>query len=193
MSDRGATAPFLPLFMAIARAMVVTITMAAVRAAFRLKCPLQLDERGSKTAEHVFDDVIGPDAKNLTPDLGRNMPVAEMPGQPHQLSGIGVSGVDDGLRCGSNDEPGPVIELHAVSIGHCDRCGQIEEDVVALIGDQAESPTMSMVEIQRDRASCTFLRPITGASMDDGPLRHSRHISTRNSVVPSEAPTPARR
>jgi hypothetical protein len=163
--------------------------MAAVRAAFRLKCSLQLDERGSKTAEHVFDDVIGPDAKNLTPDLGGNMPVAEMPGQPHELTRIRVSDVDDKLGRRPNDEPRPVIELHAVSIGHCGRRGQIEKYLVALIRDQADASTMPMIEIESDRANRKFLRPFTGASMEDRPLGQSCHISTRSSVVPWAALT----
>ena len=189
MSDRGATYSGSPLFIVITRAMVVTMAMAAIRAAFRLECRLKLDNRRSEAAEHVFDDVIRSDTKSLTPDLGRHMPVAEMPRESHELTRIRVSDVDDGLRRRSHDEPGPVIELYAVSIAHCDRRWQIEKDLVALIGHQSESPTMPMVEIESDRAGCKFLRPFTGASMNDRPLRHSCHISTRNSVVPWAALT----
>ena len=122
------------------------MAMAAVRTAFWLEGRLKLHNRRSEAAKHLFDDVVRPYAKSLTPDLGRHMPVAEMPRESHELTRIRVSDVDDGLRRRSNDEPRPVIELHAVSIGHRDRCGQIEKYLVALIGDQADAPTMPMVE-----------------------------------------------
>lgn len=163
--------------------------MVAVRAAFWLKRCLKLHKRRSEAAKHLFDDVVRPYAKSLAPDLGRHMPVAEMPRESHQLTRLRVSDVDDGLRRRSNDKPRPVVELHTVSIGHRDRCGQIEKDLIALIGDQAEAPPMPMIEIEGNRPVGKFLRPFTGASMNDRPLRHSSHISTRNSVVPWAALT----
>jgi len=128
--------------------MVVTMTIATVRAAFGLKCSQQLDERGSQTAEHVFDDVIRSNAKSLAAHLGRHMPIPEMPREPRELTRILVGHVDDRFRRRSNDEPRPIIELHAVSIAHCDGSGQIEKDVVALIGNEANPSTMPMVEIE---------------------------------------------
>jgi hypothetical protein len=169
--------------------MVVPMAMAAVRTGLRLEGCLQLRERRSEAAEHLFDDVVRPDAKSLTPDLGRHMPVAEMPRESDELTRFRVSDVDHGLRRRSNDEPRPVLELHAVSIGHWDRYRQIEKHLVALIGDQTEASTMPMVEIESDRADCEFLRPFTGASMNDRPLRHSCHISKGNSAVPWAALT----
>src|SRR5262245_27255115 len=100
-----------------------------------------------------------------------------------------MSDVDEGLDGRSNDEPRPVIELDAVSIGHRDRGGQIQQHLVALIGDQTHTPTMPMIEIERDRTGCEFLRPVTCALMNDCPLRHSSHINTGSSVVPWAAPT----
>jgi hypothetical protein len=143
--------------------------MVAVGAAFGLKSCLERHNRRSQAAKHLFDDVVRADAKSLTPDLGRHMAVAEMPRESHQLTRLRVSDVDDGLRRRSNDEPRPVIELYAVSIGHRDRCGQIEKDLIALIGDQAEALTMPMIEIEGNRSVGTFLRPFTGASMNDRP------------------------
>jgi hypothetical protein len=192
MSDCGRTHPRSRLVIVIARAVVIAMVIAAVRSTFWLERRQTLHERRSEAAQHPFDHVIGPDAKRLTPDLGRHMSVAQMPREPYKLTRIRVSDVDDGFRRCPNDEPRPVIELNAVSIAHCDRRGQIEKDLVALIGDQAYAPTMPVLEIERDRADGKFLRPFAGTSMNDGPRRHSRHISTRNNVVPSEAHTPAR-
>jgi len=161
----------------------------AVRAAFGLKGCAKLHDRRAEAAHHVFDDVIRPNPKRVAADLGRHMTVAEMPRQSHELIRLPVSDVDDRLGRCSNDEPGPVIELHAVSIGDCDRGGQIEKQLVALIGDQADAAPMPMIEIERDRPGCKFLWPFTGASMQDRPLRRRRHVNTESSVVPWAALT----
>src|SRR5262245_62072167 len=98
-----------------------------VRAAFWLKVSVKLQNRRSEAVKHVFDDMIRPNPKSIGANLGRHMTVAEMPRESHELTRLRVSDVDDGLGGRSNHEPRPIIELHAVSIGHCDRGGQIEK------------------------------------------------------------------
>src|SRR5262245_52352627 len=115
--------------------------MVGVRAGFGLKGCLKLHHRRSEAAKHVFDDVIWPNPKSVAADLGRHMTVAEMPRESHELTRLRVSDIDDGLGRRTYDEPRPVIELHTVSIGHCDRGGQIEKYLVSLIGDQTDAPT----------------------------------------------------
>jgi hypothetical protein len=174
--------------MVIARAMRGTV-MVAVRAAFGLKgCP-ELHDRRAEAAKHVFDDVIRPNPKSLAADLGRQMTVAEMPRESYELTRLRVSDIDDGLRRRSDDEPRPVITLHAISIGHCDRSREIEKELVALIGDQADAPAVPMVEIEGDRAGRKFVRPSSSRSMDDRPLRHRTHINTGSSAAPWAALT----
>jgi hypothetical protein len=180
---------------------MVAMGVAAVCAAFGLESRLQRHHRRSEAAKHVFDHMIRSDTKNLTPDLRRHMPVAQMPRESHELTGICVCDVDHGLRCRANDQPPPVLKLQAVSIGHCYRFREIEENLVAVVGDQADTTTMPIVEVEGERPGRQLLRPVTGASMHDGPLRRGvangpistrSHINTKNSVVPSEAPPPGR-
>jgi hypothetical protein len=130
--------------------MMVIMLMAAVSAAFRLKCGLQLDECGSKTAEHVFDDVIRSNAKSIAVQLGRHMPIPEMPREPHELTRIPVGDVDDGFRRRSNDEPTAVLDLQAVSIAHRGRGVQVKKHLVALIGDQADTTAVPIVVIESE-------------------------------------------
>src|SRR5262245_33219994 len=94
------------------------VMMVAVGAAFGLKGGLTPTNRLPKAAKHVFDHGIPPNPKSIAADLGRDMTVAEMPRESHELARLRVSDVDDGLGRRSNDEPRPVVELHAVSIGH---------------------------------------------------------------------------
>src|SRR5262245_26272046 len=97
--------------------------MAVVCAAFGLKGCMKLHHRRSEAAKHGFDDVIRPNPKSVAADLGQHMTVAEMPRESHELTRLRVTDVDNGLGRRSNHKPRPVFELHAVSIGHCDRGG----------------------------------------------------------------------
>jgi len=127
---------------------MVTVLMTAVSAAFGLEGSLQIDEDRSKAAQHVFDDVIWPNAERLTSELGRDMSIAEMPRQTHKLTGIPVGDIDDGLRRRANDEPTAVRDLQAVSIAHRGRGVQVKKHLVALIGDQADSTAVPIVVIE---------------------------------------------
>lgn len=127
---------------------MVTVLMAAVSAAFRLKGRSQLYEGRSKAEQHVFDDVIGPNAERLTSELGRNMSIAEMPRQTHKLTGIPVGDIDDELRRCANDEPTAVLDLQAVSIAHRGRGVQVKKHLVALIRDLADTTAVPIVVIE---------------------------------------------
>jgi hypothetical protein len=127
---------------------MAAVGVAAVCAAFRLESRLSRHHRRSEAAEQVFDDVIWSDAKRLTPDLSRHVSVSQMPRESHELTGIVVRDVDDGLRRGPNDQPSPVLELQAIAIGHCGRSREMEEDLVALVGDHADTTTMPIVEVE---------------------------------------------
>ena len=127
---------------------MVTLLMTAVSAALGLKGRLQLDEDRSKAAQHVFDDVVWPYAERLTSELGWNMSIAEMPRQTHELTDIAMGHIDDGLRRRANDEPTAVLDLQAVSITHRGRGVQVKKNLVALIGDQADTTAVPIVIIE---------------------------------------------
>jgi hypothetical protein len=80
--------------------MDVMVAVAAVSAAFGLERGLHLYKIRSEAMEHILDYVVGPNAKNLVSNLSRHMPVAQMPRKAHQLIGIAMSDLDNGLRRG---------------------------------------------------------------------------------------------
>ena len=65
--------------------------------------------------------------------------------------------------------------------------------LVALIGDQADAPTMPMVKIEGHRTGGKCLRPFTSASMHERPLRHSSHVNTGSNAAPWAALKPVHR
>jgi hypothetical protein len=155
---------------------VMAVSVAAVSTAFRLEGNLRRYKIRSKTPEHLLDHMIGPNAKNPASNFSRQMAVSQMPGKAHQLIGIFMSHFDNKLRSGLNLEPPPIFKLQSVSIGHRDRFREVEEDVFAVIGRQANAAAMARVEIESERSGRFFLRPMPGLPMNRSEMH--RHIST---------------
>jgi len=145
---------------------VVMMTVSAVSAAFRLEPRLHPCEVCCKPKEHVLDHMIGPNAKNLIANFSRQMPISQMPGEAHELGGILVPDFDDKLRGGVDLQQPPVFKLQGISIGHGNRFRKIDKDIFALIRSQANAAAMTSIEIEREGAARSFLRPMSGRVMN---------------------------
>jgi hypothetical protein len=163
MSERLAQTLLVMMFPVI---MVVMMGMATVSTALWLKCCLYLGKICAKAKEHILDHMVGPNAKNVVSNFRRQVPVSQMPRKAHELMGIFVSDFDNQLRSGLNLQPPPIFQLQAISIGHRNRFRKVEKDVFALIRSQANSATMTRVEIESESACCFFLRPVSGGAMN---------------------------
>jgi hypothetical protein len=106
--------------------MAVMVTVTAIGSAFGLKRGLHRYQMSSETTQHVLDHVVGADAKNLFSNFRRQMPISQMPGKAYKLMGILMPDFENKLRSRLNFEPPPVVELQAISIGHCNRFRKVE-------------------------------------------------------------------
>jgi hypothetical protein len=129
-----------------------------------------VDQIRFETMQQILDHAVGPDAKDLAANFGRQMPISQMPGKPHELIGISVPDLDNGLGSRPDLQQSPVFELQRVTIGHRDRFRKLEQDIFALIGGQANAAAMTPVEIESDRACRLFLRPVSGGAMNRGAM-----------------------
>jgi hypothetical protein len=82
--------------------MVVMMGVAAVGAAFGLERSLHLYKVCSEAAEHILDDMVGPNAENLVSNFSRQMAIPKMPGKTHKLIGILMSDFNNKLLSGLN-------------------------------------------------------------------------------------------
>jgi hypothetical protein len=105
---------------------VVRVAVVAIGAALRLEGGLHLHKICSETAEHILNHMVGADAKDLFSNFRRQMPISQMPGKAYKLMGILMPDFDNKLRSRLNFEPPPVVELQAISIGHCNRFRKVE-------------------------------------------------------------------
>jgi hypothetical protein len=155
---------------------MVRVAVVAIGAAFRLEWGLHLPKICSETVEHILNHMIGADAKNLFSNFRRQMSISQMPGKAHKLMGVLMPDLDNKLRGRLNFEPPPVVELQAISIGHCNRFRKVEQDIFALIRSQSNTTAMATIKVEGESASGIFFRPMPGCSMNRSTV--NGHIST---------------
>jgi hypothetical protein len=162
------------------------VAVAGVSAAFGLEGDVHPYKVCSEAKEHILDHVVRPNAKNLVSNFSRQMPISQMPRKARQLVGIFMSDFDNELRRGLNLEPSAIFELQAISVGHRNRLGKVEQDILALIPSQTDAASMPRVEI-KSKGTCRFFRrPIPGESMNRSAMNG---ITVNGSVMRSHSHT----
>ena len=156
--------------------MVVMVTLAVIGSPLGLERGVDPREISAKPAEHVLDHVVGPNSKDLIADFSRQMSVAEMPGQACKLIRIVMPNLDHELGRRPHLEPSSVRELQAVTIGHGDGPGKVEQHIVALISHEANAAAMTGIKIERKNTRGLIARPIPCGAVNGGVLH--RHLST---------------
>jgi hypothetical protein len=142
------------------------VSVPCVSATFGLERDLHPYKMCSEAKEHILDHVVRPNAKNLVSNFSRQMPISQMPREASKVVGVFMPDFNNVLRRSLNLEPSTVFELQTISISHGNRLGKIEQDIFALIPNQANSASMARVEIESERSDSFFRRPISGESMN---------------------------
>jgi hypothetical protein len=146
--------------------MVMMMAVVAVRAAFRLERGLHLHKLSSEAMEHLLDHMVGPNAENLIANFSRQVSISQMPGKAHELMGIFMPDFDNRLRGGLDFQQSPVFKLQRIPIRHRNCFREVQKDIFALIGCQPNAAAVTQVEIERERASRFFLRPVSSGAMN---------------------------
>ena len=93
----------------------VRMAAAGIGAALGVERRLDLDHARSQSFRHRLDHVIAPDAQALRRDLCRQMAVAEVPGEPHQMLRIGPPDLSERLRCRDHLDQPAIVEHQRVA------------------------------------------------------------------------------
>jgi hypothetical protein len=119
-----------------------------IGAALGIERALDLGQAGAKTAQHVLDHMIPADAQTARPDLGRQMPVAQMPSDAGQPIRRGTPDLHQGLRCRHHFDTTSVVEFQNVPAAQEHGLGQIEEECETSGARQGHPPSVPVVEIE---------------------------------------------
>ena len=145
--------------------MIVMVVMIAVCPAIGLERSIDLPENGAEAVKHILDHMVRTDTKGVVSNVGRQMPIAEMPCKAHKLARIFVRYLDNRFRGRLNHEPPPILKLHTIPISHGDRLRKIEKDILSLIHRKPNPASVPGIEIECDSACGIFLRPMPCRTM----------------------------
>jgi hypothetical protein len=155
---------------------VVMVAVIAIGPALGLEGGLHLHKICSETKDHIFNHMVGADAKGLFSNFCRQMPISQMPGEAHKLMGILMPDFDNKFRSRLNLEPPPIVELQAIPISHGNRFRKVKQDIFALIRGQTNPTAMAPIKVEVESTSRIFFRPMPGSAMNGSTV--DGHIST---------------
>ena len=121
-----------------------------IGAAFGIERRLDLDDPRAEPLHHRLDDVIAADAQALRHDLRRQMAVAEMPGDPDQMQGIGAADFEQRLRDRHHLDQPSIFQHQRIAAAQRDGVFEIEQEFQPA-GARHRHPTpVPVVEIEHD-------------------------------------------
>lgn len=121
-----------------------------IRPALGIERRLDLDDARAQSLHHRLDDMIPADAQALRHDLGRQMAVAEMPGDPDQMQWIGAADFDQRLGGRDNLDQPAVLQHQRVAAAQRDGVLQIEQEFQPARPRHRHPPPVPVVEIEHD-------------------------------------------
>ena len=119
-------------------------------------------------------------------EFGRQMAVAEVPGQPHQRGRAIGADFQQGFGGGAHQHQRAVRKPQAIAFAHNLRLGQVEHEGAAAVGVEQLAAAEAVVEVQGDRVGGS---DVEGAGWDDGAgdREHDQNRKYRCAIGSTEA------
>ena len=175
MAMTGMTVRVMAVAMVVVPMIVVTVSMlvmsmimmsmtcrlmrSGIGAAFGIERRVDLDHARAQALDHFLDHMVAADAQPFGHDLRRQMAVAEMPGEPHQMAGIGTPDFDQRLRRCDHLDQAAVFQHQSVAAPQGDGVFEIEQEFQSARPRHRHAATMTIVEIEND-GICRRLCPV---------------------------------
>jgi hypothetical protein len=122
-----------------------------VSAAFRIERRFDLHHAGTEPAHHLLDDMVAADAQRLGGDLRRQMTVAEMPGDAHEMRRVLAADFDQRLGRGDHLDQAAVFQHQRIATAQGDHLGKVEQEFQPARAGHGQAPPMPVVEFEHDR------------------------------------------
>ncbi len=118
----------------------------------------------AEPAQHVLDDMIAPDAQAVADNLYVDVPVADVPGEPRQLVGVGCGDFDERLRPADNTHDGAIVEHETVAVAQRRCLRQVEKKFRAALAAQNDAAAMALMRVERHGIDRVGGVPMAGSS-----------------------------
>jgi len=99
-----------------------------VSAAFRVEGRLDLGDAGAEPSRHILDHMIAADAQTFLQQFGRQMAIAQMPGDAHQRRGVNAAYFHKLLGRGDDFDDASVLERQPIARPQHHRLGQVQQE-----------------------------------------------------------------
>ena len=138
-----------PMAVAIAVAVAVIIVMVmmtvpalgGIGAAFGIEGLVDMGDGGAEAREHLLDHMVAADEQPVAGKLGRQVAVAEMPGEADEMGGVPRPDLGEWLGCGLHRDDTAILQEKAVAVMERRGLGQVEEEIEALLALQGKHVT----------------------------------------------------
>jgi hypothetical protein len=137
--------------MVVSMAVFGGVAAVGIGAAFGIERRLDLDDARAQSLHHGFDDMVAPNPQALAGDLGRQMPVAEMPGDPDQMVRIDAADLHQRLRRRDDLDQPAIFEHQRIATAQRHRVFEVEQEFKPSGARHRHPPPVPIVEIEYDR------------------------------------------
>ena len=127
---------------------MIVLVMLSRRPGFRIERCLDARNLRAEQLRHVFQHVVVPDQYPAAVDLHVGMPVAEVPGEPHQFERRAGTQFQKRLRLPRHQHRGAVVEHDAVAVAQLNRLVEIEQEIGAEIALEADAAAMPVAGVE---------------------------------------------
>ena len=135
---------------------VIGVRVAGIGATFGIERRFDLDEARAQPSHHCLDHMIAADAQSPSRDLGRQVPIAEMPGEADQMLRIVPPDFEERLgRCHHLDQPA-IFEHQRVAAAQRNRVFQVEQEFQPTRALHRHPPAVAIVKIEHDAIGRRF-------------------------------------
>lgn len=136
---------------------VAMVSIAVVVAAIvPVGAPLGLERahdrrrRAALAADHLGEHVVVLDVDRVARDLGRGVPVADVPGDPHQPERVLGPHFEQALRRRPDLDEAPVLELHGIAVIERGRLVEIEQEGEPALPRERKAPALPALMVEHD-------------------------------------------
>ena len=152
-----------------------------VSAALGIERRLERDDPRPKSFGHRLDDRIAADAERFRQDFGRQMAVAQMPGESSKGERVGGPDFRERLGRGDDLDNAPVLEAQSVAAAqHRGLCEVKHEGKTADAGHR-HAATIAVVKIEDDRIGRGARPPARGYDLV-GAQHHRLSVARKRGV-----------
>jgi len=146
-----------PVLMTMLVGAMIVVMVMAVRLAVAVGTTLRVESgqhrrhRGAEPLQHVLDDMVVADAQPVAEELGRQVPVAEMPGDANEVGRAGGYDLEQAFRhCLHQDQPA-ILKLKGVAVLHHGRLLEIEKEHRLADAAHDEAAAVTIVSLEGER------------------------------------------